>query len=865
MAMLTLRAFGALDLRDAEGAPLGTVLAQTKRVALLAYLLLARPGEFHRRDSLLALFWPETDQERGRKALSQALSFLRKEVGEEVVVTRGVEEVGVDFTKVRCDVLAFREALKGEDWAEALRLYRGDLLEGVHVKGAPALLDWVDRERLQLREAAAGAAWRVAHELIGEGKLVEGERTAQRALALVATDESPVREFMEALVVAGDRGAALRFYEKLEGTLSTELEVEPAPETKALAQAVRGGKVRAAAPGLPGAGHGPESSATGTRPMAQRIAWQRIGLVAVGVLVLTAGALALGRWTVPGREAESVSAVHERNAIAILPFQNLSEEGPHAYFAAALHDELLSQLAGVAGISLRGRTSVMSYAGTTTTIRDIAEELAVGSIVEATVQILDGRIRVNVQLIDAATDEHIWAERYDRPMDDAFEVQSDIAQRIVAAVGATLTGNEAMAMAAVPTENHEAYLLYLQGLEYYRRPGYLRRNLEIAQELYERALALDPAFVLAYAALSEVHGRMAFFRFDPTAERLARQREAAETALRLSPGLPQAHFAMGSAHYHGSRDWRAALEEYRIALKGLPNDAELAKRIGFAHRRLGHWDEVLAAVERAVALDPRDADVFGDLSALTLLSLGRYGGAVGGLTRALELAPDAAMYDLERGRTWVVWEGRLDSLRAVLDRHPPEADFGTRGTASRWRALLLLWERKPDSLLSLLERTPLTTFDSQFYHEPAALYAGWAHQLQGNGTAAQEAFESALALLDSVVAVIPEDWQAQSARGLALAGMGRRQEAREVARWLQESQVYREDDHHRALLAEARARILLEIGETDSALQEVEYLLKGPSWLSVHTFQLDPSYDPIRHDSRFKALLVKYAQPAPAG
>jgi DNA-binding SARP family transcriptional activator len=390
MAMLTLRAFGALDLRDAEGAPLGTVLAQTKRVALLAYLLLARPGEFHRRDSLLALFWPETDQERGRKALSQALSFLRKEVGEEVVVTRGVEEVGVDFTKVRCDVLAFREALKGEDWAEALRLYRGDLLEGVHVKGAPALLDWVDRERLQLREAAAGAAWRVAHELIGEGKLVEGERTAQRALALVATDESPVREFMEALVVAGDRGAALRFYEKFEGTLSTELEVEPAPETKALAQAVRGGKVRAAAPGLPGAGHGPESSATGTRPMAQRIAWQRIGLVAVGVLVLTAGALALGRWTVPGREAESVSAVHERTAIAILPFQNLSEEGPHAYFAAALHDELLSQLAGVAGISLRGRTSVMSYAGTTTTIRDIAEELAVGSIVEATVQILDG-------------------------------------------------------------------------------------------------------------------------------------------------------------------------------------------------------------------------------------------------------------------------------------------------------------------------------------------------------------------------------------------------------------------------------------------------------------------------------------------
>jgi DNA-binding SARP family transcriptional activator len=242
MAMLTLRAFGAMDLRDAEGAPLGSVLAQTKRAALLAYLVLSRPGELHRRDTLLALFWPETEQERGRKALSQALSFLRKEVGEEVLVTRGVEEVGVDSTKVRCDVLAFQQSLGAEDWAEALSLYRGDLLEGVHVKGAPAVVDWVDRERVRLREAAAGAAWRVAHQRIGEGKLVEAERTAQRALALVATDESPVREFMKALVLAGDRGAALRFYEKFKGTLGAELEVEPAPETEALAQAVRGGR-----------------------------------------------------------------------------------------------------------------------------------------------------------------------------------------------------------------------------------------------------------------------------------------------------------------------------------------------------------------------------------------------------------------------------------------------------------------------------------------------------------------------------------------------------------------------------------------------------------------------------------------------
>jgi TolB-like protein/DNA-binding SARP family transcriptional activator/Flp pilus assembly protein TadD len=867
-AMLTLRAFGALDLRDAEGAPLGSVLAQTKRAALLAYLVLSRPGELHRRDTLLALFWPETEQERGRKALSQALSFLRKEVGEEVLVTRGVEEVGVNSAQVRCDVLAFREALKGEDWAEALSLYRGDLLEGVHVKGAPAVVDWVDRERVRLREAAAGAAWRLAHQRIREGKLVEAERTAQRALALVATDESPVREFMKALVLAGDRGAALRFYEKFKGTLGAELEVEPAPETEALAQAIRGGEIRAAAPaGGPrwsAAGHSTANPTPASRPNLPRISRQRIGLVAVGVLVLTAGALALGRWTAPGPEGGSPSAIHERTAIAVLPFQNLSEEGPHAYFAAALHDELLSQLAGVAGISLRGRTSVMGYAGTTTTIREIAEELAVGSIVEATVQILDERLRVNVQLIDAATDEHIWAERYDRPMDDAFEVQSDIAQRIVAAVGATLSGNEAMAMAAAPTENPEAYLLYLQGLEYHRRPGYLLRNLEIAQELYERALALDSTFALAHAALSKVHGSIAWHRYDCSPERLAWQREAAETALRLAPGLPQARFAMGSVYYRGLMDWRAALEEYHIALEGMPNDAGIWERIGYTHRRLGEWDHALRMYERAASLDPRNANIFGDLGAGTLRALGRYEEAIEAYRHALRLAPDATVYDLFYAYTWLMWEGRLDSLRAVLDRHPPEADFSIWGPASRWRALLLLWERKPDSVLALLERTPIVAFDSRFFYQPTALFGAWAHELRGDGAAAQEAFESALALVDSVVAELPGDWRVHSSRGLALAGLGRPLEAREEARWLRESQVYREDAYDREL-AQERARILAGINDADAALEEIERLLEAPSFLSVHTLRLDPRYDPIRHDPRFQALLVKYAHPGPAG
>jgi TolB-like protein len=212
-------------------------------------------------------------------------------------------------------------------------------------------------------------------------------------------------------------------------------------------------------------------------------------------------------------------------SIAVLPFQNLSAESEHAYFAAGLHDELLTQLSKVTALSLRGRTSVMTYAGTTKSIRQIADELNVGVLVEGSVQVVGGRLRVNVQLINALTDEHIWAESYDRVLDDAFAIQRDVAQHIVAAMDAALGSSVRKALAEVPTNNPEAYRLYLQGREYFRRPGLQHQNVEVAIRLYERAIALDPEFALAYAALSDAHGRMHWWRVDPSPERVASKRK----------------------------------------------------------------------------------------------------------------------------------------------------------------------------------------------------------------------------------------------------------------------------------------------------------------------------------------------------
>ena len=607
------------------------------------------------------------------------------------------------------------------------------------------------------------------------------------------------------------------------------------------------------------------SAAVAPEPFAQiavrprRTSWRIRGLIVVASLVVIAGAAALGRWLWPS----AARSPYPRTAIAVLPFQNLSADTAYAYFAGGLHDEMLTQLAKVVSLNVIGRVSVMGYATQPKPPKEIAGELHVGSIVEASVQVVGERLRVNVQLIDASTGEQLWGQAYNGTLDDAFAVQSDIAQQIVVAVGAALGGTERTAIATAPTANAAAYRLYLQGLDYDRRPGSLRRNSEIAQNLYEQALALDSTFAPAHAALSVLHGTESVVGYDASPARLVSQREEAEAALRLAPNLPQAHVAMGWLQYVGRRDWQAALKEYRVALEGLPNDAELWALIGYAQRRLGNWDGALAALDKVVSLDPRNVNALFDLGGATVFVLHRYREAIEYDSRALALAPDVADADLRRGLAWVVWQGRLDSLGAALDRHPPETDVGTMGSVITWRVVKLYWERQPDSLLELLHRTPVRVVDDPDFYSSRALYAGWAHQLAADGAAARAAFDSARVLLDSAVAARPDDWFLHAKRGLALAGLGRQREAEGEARWLQYYKTNSKDVFQGTDLAERRAQILAAIGETDAALDEIERLLSGPSTLSVHTLRLDPRWDRIRNSPRFQALLVKYANPQP--
>jgi eukaryotic-like serine/threonine-protein kinase len=605
-----------------------------------------------------------------------------------------------------------------------------------------------------------------------------------------------------------------------------------------------------------------EAMQSGARKQASPSRLKRLAVpVLLAVVLVVAGVTWLRPSGSPETDSPAAEPANARTALAVLPFQNLSSDPDHAYFAGGLHDELLTQLSRVAAISLRGRASVMGYAATTKPIRQIAEELKVGAVVEGSVQVIGERLRVSVQLIDAASDEHLWAERYDRTLDDAFGIQSDVAQRVVAAVGAALEGGIRRAMVEMPTTDPKAYRLYLQGRDYFRRPGYLRQTWEIAQQLYEQAIELDPGFALAHAALSELHGSTYWFRYDPSPKRLAAQREAAEAALRLAPELPQARIAIGMWHHIGEGDWTAALAEYEVALKGLPNDAWLVSLIGYAHRHLNQWGEVEAAFERGVELDPRDANLFAALGGLPYGVTRRYPEAILAYDRALALAPDLHTAAILRAWTYVEWQGQLKALRVALDGVPTDAELGGLGSAAAQRAELLLLERDADTLLEHLGRIQADVLEGISFFVPKWLYAAWAQQLRDDPDAARLAFAAALEHLDSVTADLNDDWRVRSARGLALAGLGKREEALREARWLAQSVVYREDAFIGLCVARDRAQILAQAGEAEAALDAVERLLGGPSWFtSVHTLRLDPRWNPIRDHTRFQALLVRFAE-----
>src|SRR5262245_26724479 len=303
-----------------------------------------------------------------------------------------------------------------------------------------------------------------------------------------------------------------------------------------------------------------------------------IMLIGIGVIISSAA----GFFLLPRVSARKVD-----KSIAVLPFQNLSDEKENAYFADGIQDDILTNLSKIGDLKVISRMSVMSYRGDgIRNAREIGKTLGVATLLEGSVRRMGNRVRVNVQLINADNDENIWAEDYDRELTDVFAIQTDLAQKIASALQAQLSPNERARLDRRPTQDSDAYLLYIQAHDYANRPDRFRENSLKAEELFEQAIKLDPKFAAAFAGLSMAQSWI-YHEFEPTPSRREKARFNANEALRLQPDLPEGHLALGYSLYYGDRDYDRALAEFEIAKRDLPNEADAYAAIGAIQRRQG--------------------------------------------------------------------------------------------------------------------------------------------------------------------------------------------------------------------------------------------------------------------------------------
>jgi TolB-like protein/DNA-binding SARP family transcriptional activator len=637
--MIELRTLGGIELREQGGRGLVTRITQPKRLALLAYLALAEPRGFQRRDSLVALFWPEIDAPHARAALRTALHHLRDALGKGVVATQGDEEIGLAAGEVWCDAAAFGAALEAGDLRAGLELYRGDLLQGLFVADAPEFERWLDTERDRLRARAVAAAWALSERLEAEGSPFEAERWARRAAALDSYDEEGLRRLMRLLDRLGDPAGAVVAYEEFARRVKADLELEPAPETKALLGTIRAPRSTPAAspaPAPPFSGSArslePAAPAAGSGTPPRALPWRIRGrMILAGGLALVAMAVALTTLR---------SSPRDRNTIVVLPFENLSGRPENTYFSDGITNDLVARLSGVGALKVISPAAVGRPTGAQRLARDIGAAMGAGSVLEGSVQRVADRVRVTAQLVDARSGADLWAATYDRDLKDVFAIQSDVALRIAGALRARLAPAETASLARRPTDNLEAYTDYLKGR--YLWNARTEGSLVGALDHFRRAIAHDSAYALAYAGLADTYIILGNFRLLPPEKAYPDARRAALRALELDPTLGQARISLAFVKFLFDWDWRAAGTEFRQALASNPNYAPGHQWYGVYLAAMKQGDSSSAELRRAGELEPLSLTINAVAGWVAYLGR-RYEEALAHCWRTVELAPNFAL------------------------------------------------------------------------------------------------------------------------------------------------------------------------------------------------------------------------------
>ena len=428
-------------------------------------------------------------------------------------------------------------------------------------------------------------------------------------------------------------------------------------------------------------------------------------------------------------------------SIAVLPFQSLSDEKENAYFADGMQDDILTNLSKIGDLKVISRMSVMSYRGDAVrNAREIGKALGVATLLEGSVRRSGNRVRVNVQLINASNDEHIWAEDYDGDLTDVFAIQTDLAQKIASALQAKLSPNEKARIDRRPTQNPDAYLLFVQAHDYANRMEMFHDTSLKAEPLFEQAIKLDPNFALAFAGLSRVESWL-YHASDPVPARREKARLNTDEALRLQPDLPEAHLALGFSYYYGDRDYERALAEFEIARRGLPNDAQAYLAIGSIQRRQGKWAESTANLEKAAALDPKNTNILSNL-AYSYMAQRNFETADKVADRVIAAAPQSLQAAALKGLVAAEWKGDLSVFEKQFSLVSPETNPGGLMTWARvW--VLTLQRKFPEALQVLQKFRGETLATNTTAPCPKTFLEGSIYMLQGDEAKARTALEHA--------------------------------------------------------------------------------------------------------------------------
>jgi len=570
------------------------------------------------------------------------------------------------------------------------------------------------------------------------------------------------------------------------------------------------------------------------------------------IILITIGAIvsaAAGFFLLPRASARKID-----KSIAVLPFENLSDEKENAYFADGMQDDILTNLSKIGDLKVISRTSVMSYRGSGThNAREIGKTLGVATLLEGSVRRIGNRVRVNVQLINAENDEHIWAEDYDRDLTDVFAIQSDLAKKISATLQAKLSPNEKARLDRRPTENPDAYLLFIQAEQYATGGDMFRDDSQKAEQLYEQAIKLDPNFAAAFACLSMVES-WAYHTFDPTPARRERARVTANRALRLQPDLPEGHLALGFSYYYGDRDYDRALSEFEIAKRGLPNEAQAYMAIAAIQRRQGKWTESTANFEKATTLDPKNVNNLYNLG-FSYVAQGNFETADKIFDRALAVVPQSFSAHALKGVVAILWKGDADVAENQLAL-VPATDSG--GLVISTRVWVMMLQRKFPEALQALQKFPGEILDTHSGRAPKAFFEGLIYHYQGDKLKAAAASEQARVVAEQLVRESPDDAARHALLGEILAALGQKDaaisEGKRATQLLPES----EDAYDGPQISAALASIYAWSGENDAAIDLLDHLLRTPNGMTVGLLTLDPVWDPLRKDPRFQALIDKY-------